>query len=477
MNPRNFTLLLAFAASLILIGFVLSKRKATGPDAANDTEHSVAAEPTAAVGTVLLVALDGFRGDYLNPEDTPNLWNLLPQAAWSQQLTPPFPSLTFPSHVTLATGRSVSGHGIPSNQFYDAETGVELRFPGDSSLLKAEPIWTAATRQGRRALAYDWPLSHNQSGPFAAAYFEDRFDGTLSDADRVGRVLDLWAADPERAPGDPPLRLVTSYAKETDSVGHREGPDAPETREAARRVDALLGEVIKRAISIFEATAEPGEQLHFVFAADHGMTDVTHLVNIGLVLGEPLGERILSSTSGNLANLHLAEADTAETDAEALWQQTEEAFAQVEGARVFRSETLPPQWSYPVEGRTGDRVVVLPKGYTFDRSASVPVQPLSDSRGPRGMHGYPPDETPEMGGLLFLLRHPTPFERTGDLGPVRSSQVHATISGFLGIAPSEGAEPRTVWEGFADETSPPNHRAWRSAHCFEFPLARRELSD
>lgn len=450
MNARNFTLLLAFAAGLILIGVVLSKRQATATGASGFSSRGEVGVPKSRAGTVFLVALDGFRGDYLNPEDTPNLWKLLPQAAWSQQLTPPFPSLTFPSHVTLATGRSVSGHGIPSNQFYDAEAGVELRFPGDSSLLKAEPIWTAATRQGRRVLVYDWPLSHNQSGPFAAAYFENRFDGSLSDTDRVGRVLDLWAADPDRAPGDPPLRLITSYAKEADSVGHREGPDAPETRDAARRVDSLLGEAIERAISIFETTAEPGEQLHFVFAADHGMTDVTHLVNISLVLDESLGERILASTSGNLGNLHLAESNTAEADAEALWQQVEEAFAQVEGARLFSSETLPPEWSYPVEGRTGDRVVVLPKGYTFDRSASLPVQPLPDSRSLRGMHGYPPDETPEMGGLLFLLRHPIPFERTGDLGPVRSSQVHATISGFLGIEPAEDAESRTVWDGFAD---------------------------
>jgi hypothetical protein len=443
MPPRIASLLLALVVAACLIGLVLV-RGPGGGTAPLPGEPGAPPHPAAAPATVVLIALDGFRGDYLNPEDTPNLWRLLPEAAWSRDLTPPFPSLTFPSHVTLATGAPVSAHGIPSNQFFDEARGEELRFPGDASLLKAEPIWTTATRQGIRTLVYDWPLSHSQGGPFAAAYFEDRFDQTLGDEDRIGRVLDLWEADPRRGPDDPPLRLVTSYAKEADTVGHREGPDSPATRDAVRRVDAVLAEAMERARRIFEANAEAGEQLHFVLAADHGMTTVTHLVNIERVLGEELAPRLQASTSGNLANLHLRAPDGA--DAADLWKGVEEAFAPIGGARVFSPENLPPAWSYPVEGRTGGRIVVLPLGYTFDRSSPLPVSPLPEGRGPRGMHGYPPDESPEMRGLLYLHSHPAPLAHPGDLGQVYSKQLHATLCELLGIEPSPDAEPRTVWQ-------------------------------
>lgn len=446
MSPRLFPLLFAAASACVLAVLVLypSLRRADPPEVAP-------APPKAGSNTVLLVALDGFRGDYLNAEDTPNLWSWRAEAAWSARLIPPFPSLTFPAHVTLATGRTVSGHGIPSNQFYDEASGEELRFPGDAALLRAEPIWTTATRQGRRVLSYDWPLSHSQGGAHPSDYFESAFQKELSDADRVSRTLELWANDPKRSEDGAPLRLITTYAKEADTIGHRHGPDATEARAAAREVDALLATTVERAKAIFDATAKQGDQLYLLFAADHGMDRVTHLVNIDLVLGEALKAKVVSPTSGPLANLHLREPNA--DDAEEVLRAIDLAFARVSGSRVYSPTTIPRAWSYVVEGRTGQRIVVLPRGHTFDRSAALPVHPLPEGRGPLGMHGYPPDEIAEMAGLFFAVRHPDPLDksgyRKGDLGAIRSTQLHATLCKILGIDPAEGAETKTVWEGFA----------------------------
>ncbi len=59
-----------------------------------------------------------------------------------------FPSLTFPSHSTEATGVPAGVHGITSNKFYDMTIGQEYNLPSDPTLLMAEPMWLTASRQG-----------------------------------------------------------------------------------------------------------------------------------------------------------------------------------------------------------------------------------------------------------------------------------------------------------------------------------------
>lgn len=446
-TPIPLILALLFGVAMIL-AVIWSGKSRTESRTATPGSTPDLVPPNAAVraDAVLLISLDGFSGAYLNPDDTPNLHGLLGEAAYSTRLLPPFPSLTFPSHVTLATGRTVSGHGIPANTFYDRERGEELRFPGDASLLRAEPIWTTATRQGLRVLSYDWPLSHNQTGPHAAAYFESRFDAALGDRERIGRVLDLWESDPDRQPEDAPLRLVTTYAKGADVTGHRHGPGAPETREAVREVDELIAETIDRAERIFAATREGDSQLYVILAADHGMAEVTHYVNIDLILGAELSGKVMVTSGGNVANLYLADPDA--PDADTVLKAIDRAFGDLDYAAVHSAETISDSWQYPVEGRTGERIVTLSPGHTFSRTPARPRVPVGESGGLLGMHGYLAEQVPEMGGLLSVIRRPDPLTGPRDLGEVSSTRLHATISGLLGIEPAEGADRQTIGAEF-----------------------------
>lgn len=396
-----------------------------------------AREVPARSDVVFLISLDGFSGSYLNPDDAPKLYGMREKAVTSTRLLPPFPSLTFPSHVTLATGRPVSGHGIPGNTFFDREQGEELRFPGDATLLRAEPIWTTAARQGLRVLSYDWPLSHNQTGPDTTTYFESRFDPSLSDQERIDRVLDLWERDPNRGPGDGPLRLITAYAKETDTVGHRHGPGAPETREAVRRVDELIAETLERAERIFAKTKEEGSRLYVLLAADHGMAAVTHNVNLDLLLGAELSGKVIATTGGNVANVYLA--DPASPDREDVLAAVDRAFEGIDFATLHTAVTLPAAWEYPVEGRTGERIVTLAPGHTFSRSAARVRTPVGEGGSLRGMHGYSVVEVPAMSGLFFLLRTPDLFAEAHEVGEISATMLHATVAALLGIEPAAGA--------------------------------------
>lgn len=75
---------------------------------------------------VLVVSFDGFRYDYLEKTDTPNLKALQREGITVPYMTPQFPSNTFPNHHSIATGLTPDHHGVTDNTFYDPLHGKNL---------------------------------------------------------------------------------------------------------------------------------------------------------------------------------------------------------------------------------------------------------------------------------------------------------------------------------------------------------------
>ena len=69
--------------------------------------------------TVLLISIDGFKWNYIEKASTPNFDKFIHEGIRSEGLIPSFPSKTFPSHITIVTGRHPSNHGIISNRMFD----------------------------------------------------------------------------------------------------------------------------------------------------------------------------------------------------------------------------------------------------------------------------------------------------------------------------------------------------------------------
>ena len=144
---------------------------------AKNAPLSTAAQPISpARTTIVWISIDGFRHDYMDRFHPPTLTRLAAQGAFTRQGIPVFPSLTFPNHVSQVTGVTVDRHGIPMNAFLDEADGQKYSFPNDGRLLRAEPIWTTAQRQGVSTACIDWPLSYEQTGPNRAGYFDHAFD-------------------------------------------------------------------------------------------------------------------------------------------------------------------------------------------------------------------------------------------------------------------------------------------------------------
>ena len=230
------------------------------------------------------------------------------------------------------------------------------------------------------------------------------------------------------------------YVEDADVAGHKYGPDAPETTAAVQAVDHTTGAFFERALAQWKETAGPADHFYLMLTTDHGMSPVTKAVNLEKLLGLPHGQKEFTlSTVGNMGNVFVDKIPEGPGREERLAGFIEKLKAYA-FAHVYRRAELPAAWAYAHPTRTGDLVVVLPRGYTFNSQATQPVMDIAQAGGgPLGMHGYPPEDDPEMYGVFLLWRYPQPLGGK-DLGEVSWDQYHPTVAKWLGIKPADGAK-------------------------------------
>lgn len=385
--------------------------------------------------TVFLISVDGIRPDYFERSETPFLDTFLNEGAFSLEVIPPFPSVTFSSHATIATGVLAADHGVTANSFYDTETGERYRFAGDQALLQAEPFWTTATRQGIRTLVLDWVKSHNQTGPHATAYFGASYTRGLADEERIQRVLDTWRSDDASAGGDP-LRFILAYSESPDSEGHRYGPDAPEIETRMAELDRFLEQSFAEVRELWQRDAGPNDTLYIILLSDHGMAPVTYHVDTRKAI--ELDSRI-NFVGGSTMHHLFFDAFEDDVERQALIASTADAYREIYPVTVYKKSELPEDWEYRHPTRTGDIVITVPPPYALFRHDGDEVIQESRLTGRFfGAHGYDPEGSPDMTTVLLMQRYPEPLEPT-DLGRLYLKQVHATIAALFGIEPAEGA--------------------------------------
>jgi len=213
---------------------------------------------------VILISLDGFRQDYQQLTETPNLDALAAAGVQAERLIPVFPSKTFPSHYSTVTGLYPGHHGIVSNNMRDPHWEGEFHL-GTEELFKSrwwggEPIWTTAHHHGLVTASYFWPGSDVVIDGDRPDYYY-AYDGAVPYEERVDQVL-AWLELPA---GERPS-FITLYFADPNDTAHQLGPEAPEALAAVRRVDDMIGRLVEglRQRGLLETT-------DIVVTSDHGM--------------------------------------------------------------------------------------------------------------------------------------------------------------------------------------------------------------
>jgi predicted AlkP superfamily pyrophosphatase or phosphodiesterase len=396
----------------------------------------VAGSASLAANTVVWISIDGLKHDYIERFHPPTLSRLAAEGAYSNEEKPIFPSLTFPNHIAQVTGTTVDHHGIVMNSFFDSATGKTYTFPDDSSLIRAEPIWITAKRQGIRVAVIDWPMSDAQQGQWKSDYFNANFDQTQTDQQRLEHVVDILKKDS----GKPPLRLVISYMSHVDMSGHRYGPDDPAMAKAVLAADKTLGEFVKSVTEWFDATHSADDELYILVTTDHGMLNVRQVVSLDRLIGADLFPGVRIVTSGPIATISLDKIPADQRD-----DRIEKILAQLKPntfLTAWKSEEVPAKFHYADPTRLGQIVVLLAPGYAYTslRFSDVRAAPP----GPKGMHGFDPAISPDMFGSIVLWRYRHPLDKGVDLGLIDNTQWHATVARLLGITPATGSDPRAI---------------------------------
>ncbi|MBL9157064.1 MAG: alkaline phosphatase family protein [Verrucomicrobiales bacterium] len=409
---------------------------------------------------VVWINIPGFRGDYLEKAEAPFFKKLATDGAATNKMRPSFPCLTYPSHITMATGVTPDKHGIIADRLRNA-AGEIVDKPMDPALLLAEPIWTTATRQGLKTLVHDWPLSQNQTGDHKSAFFLDSYDPESKDEARLNKALEQWRASagggaaPAAAPADgaaaaapaaggDKLRLVMLRLNDILREGLLHGPRADETYAAVAATDKALQTFFDTVQAEWATLAPPSANLVIFITTDHGLAELDKNVNVAHLLGDEMMKNCDIVAHDAIANLYFKGLPENEGEKKIFIDKFDNELSKRIYFRTVKKEELPAEWAYQNAERTGDRVLVLKTGYAFaDVKASEPVFDPTEGPGFFGAFGYPVEESVRMSGQIFMAGYPkSPL--SGALDEVGQLTFHATICKILGIQPAAGAATDTL---------------------------------
>lgn len=379
---------------------------------------------------LLWLSIDGMRPDYVDRANTPNLRYFMNHGVYSRKLAPNFPSITFPSHCTEATGTLVQEHGIPLNGFYDSATKASYKYPDEAKLLTAEPFWQTVKRQGKRSAVLNWPLSFKAEGPNKPDYELPAYQKELSDAERIRGALELWQKDLDAGKD---LDLLMFYIVGPDSVGHRYGPEDKRVLEVVEEVDKLLGEVRAKIMALSSEPRHKDTEFFLFLTTDHGMATVKTSVELEKLSALPGDSKVRLLATGPIGQVYVDEVPP--KDRPQVLSTLMKTYRKIPYAHAYLKKDLPKHWGFAHPSRVGDIVITLDPGYSF-------VSPGGFR--PAGMHGYEPKVSAEMHGLLVLYRYPEIKKAREIPGPVDTLSLHPSMARLLGISPSPKAKGKPV---------------------------------
>ncbi|MCC5940535.1 MAG: alkaline phosphatase family protein [Balneolaceae bacterium] len=367
---------------------------------------------------VLLISIDGFMNEYIDRNDTPNFDHFLAEGVQAEYLIPAFPTKTFPTHWTIATGLHTENHGIIANSFYDYELESRFSFgppddsPNDERWWGGEPIWITAETQGLTSATFFWPGSEASINGVQSTKWVD-YDGSVPDSTRIDSVM-TWM-NPE---GDVRADFGTLYFSFVDSRGHAYGPNSAEVDQAVIEMDGLLGYLLN---SIDENNL--GNRINIILTSDHGMAELSdekiifldEMINLDDV-------DIIDWTPVALIKPHDGKTDEIYNAI----KENEEHY------RVYLRDELPDRFRFRNHYRIPEIIMIADIGYT------ITSRPFYEQRGINAAtHGYDNLE-PEM--LTFFAAMGPEFKSGERVSEFESVHIYELMAHLLNLnpAPNDG---------------------------------------
>lgn len=252
---------------------------------------------------VMIISLDAVgRRDLEFMKTLPNFKAFFERGALCEHVKSVYPSITYPAHTSIVTGRKPSGHGIINN--------TKLQPDRDSAdwicqrkYIKCTTLYDEAMKQGKKVAALLWPVVGQSKIPYSVPevmvtrkwqnqilvnalngplFFQldlNRRFGHLRDGIRQP-ALDNFVHESALytiRKYNPDLFLL--HFTDVDTNRHIYGVEHKKAQDAIRRHDDRLGEILK-------ALEETGsmEETTVILLGDHYQKDAKHIVYLNEVL-------------------------------------------------------------------------------------------------------------------------------------------------------------------------------------------------
>lgn len=240
--------------------------------------------------------------DWQTLKQHPNFNKLISGGAFSKGLKGVYPTLTYPSHATVITGRIPRKHGIISNTKLQP-TRQDPDWFWYHKAIHGKTLFKEAKEMGLRVASILWPVSGGApiDYNFPEIYSNKFYLNQTAVSLLAGRKRYQWQMNERHGhlrkglsqphldefahataldtlkTYDPDLLLV--HYTDLDTQKHRYGMDSPQVKEAIKRLDQKLGDYFK---AIKNLGIE--DDVKFLVFGDHGSRDVHTAIRPNVIL-------------------------------------------------------------------------------------------------------------------------------------------------------------------------------------------------
>lgn len=385
--------------------------------------------------TVVVTLFDGFTPEMMELANTPNFDALKTDGTWSDHLIPVFPSISLTNHTSYITGCWPENHGLVNNKFYDPERGLYDHSDDADWRTGCDALFEAVEKQGLKAaaLGYAGRKSSTQGALASIISPEAKFEDFPQDPGRAEEVLELLDKPAAERPD-----LIVAYFRGPDGNAHFKGIDAPETIADVETADRIIGKIRGKL-----ATLAVVDDVALFVGTDHGMKNVTHMVNIGRIMRRHAIDGVVAS-SGTNAFIYLNDPT-----------QANEIHKKLEGHDAFDAYVKGsfPDYAHIGDGpRAPDILLAAKPPHALEDVDMLPgwvhwlgltwIWPDTFSLfgGLVATHGYDP-AMPEMHGIFYAWGSRIPQGQ--ELDQVQIIDVHPTVLSLMGLSPTDHIDGKT----------------------------------
>lgn len=389
----------------------------------------------------------------------PFLKEMIEKGTWIRKIESIYPTLTYPIHSTVVTGRYPIDHGVDNNLLLQPQREV-MDWYWDHNYISGDTIFKNAHKKGYTIASFSWPVSGEMeieyNVPEVWTYEEKDFyehlkeKGSAEFVEELFNKLGKFNRDASQKVKDEWMANATAYTFEkyepdisflhlidVDHQKHVYGSNHFATKDAIKELDDRLKQMFEKISKVKNL-----DEINIMLLSDHSQLDTAYpirlnklLADMGLVNVNDDGTvredwQAYFLTCGGSTALYIKEDNPEMVD------EIKEKIVSldIEGIdKIFDKEDIEKLGA----SNRARLWVEAKEGYVFDADARDFIVSRDQVAGPRGNHGFLPTKEKNMAigifrGPAFKENYIIEKEKIIDIAPTINKIYNLNIKNMTG---------------------------------------------